>query len=81
MTDEELDAIVRAIGNESFVSIGLRFASWFVPMAAAYIPIAGTHNPRPRTPRDWTISAVLFFTGLFVLLSQTWSKRQSSRSK
>jgi len=81
MTDEELDAIVRAIGNDSFVSIAMKFAAWFVPMAAAYIPIAGTHNPRPRTPRDWTISAVLFFTGLFVLLSQMWSKRQSSRSQ
>jgi hypothetical protein len=40
MTDEELDAIVRAIGDESFVSM-VRFASWFVPMALSWIPIAG----------------------------------------
>jgi DnaJ-domain-containing protein 1 len=84
MTDEELNAIVRAIGDESFVSIALRFAAWFVPMAAAYVPIARTRRdllfPAPITRRDWTISAALFFTGLFVLLSQMWSKRQSSRS-
>jgi DnaJ-class molecular chaperone len=35
MTDEELNAIVRAIGDESFVSMALRFAAWFVPMVAA----------------------------------------------
>jgi len=85
MTDEELDSIVRAIGDQSFVSIALRFSAWFVPMAAAYVPIARTKRdllfPTPITPRDWTISAVLFFTGLSVLLSQMWSKRQSSRSK
>jgi len=83
MTDEELDAIVRAIGNESFVSMALKFASWSVPMALSWVPIASTMSveSRPTTPRDWTISAVLFFTGLFVLLSQIWSKRQSSGSK
>lgn len=85
MTDDELDAIVKAIGDESWVTAVMKFAAWFVPMAAAYVPIAKTKRdlvfPTPITQREWTISAVLFLTGLFVLLSQIWSKRQSSRSK
>ena len=80
MTDEELDAIVQAIGDESFVTSAMRFAAWFVPMALAYIPIYRTKQEwllgEPLTTRrDYAVSATLFGTGVVVLLFQKLGKR------
>jgi hypothetical protein len=84
LTDEELDAIVAAIGGDSFVSRAVSFLAWFAPMAAALVPIMPQRSGRvrsyalPNTARDWTISAVLFSTGVAVLLYQKTAKRRKS---
>jgi hypothetical protein len=77
MTDEELDAIVSAIGTESPVGWAIRFLSWLLPMVAACVPIAGgVRGGLPPSTRDWAASAVLFSTGVVVLAVQKLKRRQ-----
>jgi hypothetical protein len=84
LTGEELDAIVAAIGGDSFVSRAVSFLAWFAPMAAALVPIMPQRSGRvpsyalPNTARDWTIAAVLFSTGLGVLIYQKTTARRKS---
>jgi len=78
MTKEQLHEIVHAIGDESFVTTAFRVLAWFLPMAAACIPISpGRAFPdhKPATPREIAISAALFSIGALVLVSQKLATR------
>jgi hypothetical protein len=79
MTREELDAIVDAIGNDSYVSGVLRALAWVLPFAGA---IAATRPRRdldgfaiPLTTREVTMAGLLFSTGIAVLAWQKWIER------
>ncbi|HET9834102.1 MAG TPA: J domain-containing protein, partial [Vicinamibacterales bacterium] len=82
MTDEELDAIVRAIGSESDVSGVLRALAWMLPFAAAFVVL----QPKRQTAlfttgptrRDLVMGAILFSTGVLVLIYQKLTKRRAN---
>jgi hypothetical protein len=79
MTDEELDAIVRAIGNESYVSGVLRTLAWLLPIAASYVACYSPRTVRsapfrePLSTRDLTMGVLLFAAGIAVFVSQKWT--------
>ena len=86
MTDEELDAIVNAIGNQSYVSVALRALAWMAPLAVSYV---ACYRPRtvdsapirePLSRRDLTMGVLLFATGIGVLVWQNWSARKRRTS-
>lgn len=86
MTDEELDAIVNAIGNQSYVSVALRALAWMAPLAVSYV---ACYRPRtvdsapfrePLSRRDLTMGVLLFATGIGVLVWQKWSARKRRTS-
>jgi hypothetical protein len=86
MTKDELDAVVYAIGNESLVSGAFSFLAWFLPMAAACVPIAHTRGEilngyKPSTPREVAMSTVLFSIGVLVLIFQKYQKFVEHRSE
>jgi len=76
LSEEELNAIVRAIGDDSPVTSLMSFLVWFVPMVAAFAPIGGLRGGPPPTSRDWTHAGLLFSTGLGVLLFQKVTRRR-----
>jgi len=77
LSRSELDAIVRAIGNESPVLDALGFLSWFGPMVVAYLPIASSRGSSlPPTTTDWLLSAGLFVLGVSMLVRRTLLKRR-----
>ena len=77
LTDDELDALVNAIGSHRIhpVSMAARFLAWFLPMVASVVPIYQAYGIRPTTSNDWTISASLFTGGVLVLVYQKLIKR------
>jgi hypothetical protein len=77
LSTSELDAIARAIRNESPVLEALGFLSWFGPMLAAYVPIASSRGSSlPPTTTDWLLSAGLFVLGASMLVRRTLVKRR-----
>lgn len=85
MTDEELDAIVNAIGNESLVSGMLRNVAWMAPLAGAFV-VCQPHKRadlltwEPMRTRDVVMAATLFTTSIVVLLRQKWAARSGRSS-
>jgi DnaJ-like protein len=76
MTDEEIDAIVSAIGTRSPVNSLLSFLTWFLPMVAAFITIAPSRGGPPPTTQAWVAAAVLFSTGVAILIFQKLKGRR-----
>ena len=78
MTDDELDAVVCAIGTESSVAVALQVALRIVPFAAAVVLILPRGRGEfsvPPTTADVIVAAALFVTGLGVLLAQKLQRR------
>jgi len=86
MTDEELDAIVNAIGDRSYVSVALRALAWMAPLAGAYVACYSSRTVEsapfrePLSTRDLTMGVLLFATSMAVLLWQKWTDRKRRTS-
>ena len=82
LTDEELDAIVGAIGSDSWVSRVLRVLAWSLPMVAAFVEIQPTRQPDlvvvPPTRRGVIMGAALFAAGVAILAHQKLTKRRGA---
>jgi len=80
LDDEELDAIVRAIGSDSYFKRAIRSLAWMLPMAGALVVIQPSRSADlvavGPNERDLIIGAVLFSVGVFAFLYQMTKHRK-----
>ena len=73
----EIDDIVRAIGMTNPVLASLRWLSWAVPLAAAFVAVSG-HGGRltstPATAKELMLGGTLFLIAAGVIAYQVWTR-------